>query len=122
MWVWCVGVCRRGGCENVGVYMFSIPMCLLLVLLPSNVDSGSSGGDEEVPLESVKALGLLVRGMDASGTVRPLEELAMLHSEAKAAGYSKVHIYSSRVCGWVCVGVSECYRVVGCMYIPCGAL
>ena len=54
------------------------------------VDSGPSGGEGEVSLESVKALGLLVAGMDAAGVVRPLEELASLHSEAKAAGFSKV--------------------------------
>ena len=56
------------------------------------VDSGPSGGEGEVSLESVKALGLLVAGMDAAGVVRPLEELASLHSEAKAAGFSKVQI------------------------------
>lgn len=58
------------------------------------VDSGPSGGEGEVSLESVKALGLLVAGMDAAGVVRPLEELASLHSEARAAGYSKVRMYT----------------------------
>lgn len=85
-----------------------IASCVSLCFL-STVGSGPSGGEGEVSLESVKALGLLVTGMDGSGVVRPLEELATLQSEAKAAGFSKVYTTArarAAYLGWhACVAV-----------------
>ena len=74
-------------CVCVSTRAPSIPHCLLFVSLIL-----FTVGGEEVSFESVRALGLLVGGMDASGVVRPLEELATVPPEAKAAGYSKVHM------------------------------
>ena len=90
----------------LGVLM-CIASCVSLCFL-STVDSGPSGGEGEVSLESVKALGLLVTGMDGSGMVRPLEELATLQSEAKAAGFSKVYTTTSKssISGVACMRCS----------------
>ena len=51
---------------------------------------GSLSREAELSLESVKALGLLVGGMDNDDVVRPLEDLTSLQSEIKESGYSKV--------------------------------
>ena len=48
------------------------------------------GGEGEVSYESVKALGILIGGMDNDDLIRPLEELASLQAEIKESGYSKV--------------------------------
>ena len=51
---------------------------------------GSLSRETDLSLESVKALGLLVGGMDNDDVVRPLEDLASLQTEIKESGYSKV--------------------------------
>jgi TBCC domain-containing protein 1 len=66
-------------------------MTVLTNCLPKLVDMLSEpGGEGEVSYESVKALGILIGGMDNDDLIRPLEELASLQAEIKESGYSKL--------------------------------